>query len=61
MAEGMNCSNHGKESSLCESCIMWKQHRTPLPNNKPHQASQPFEIIHSDICGPMHIKSLGSS
>ena len=61
MAEGMNCSNHGKESSLCESCIMGKQHRTPFPKDKPHRTSQPFEIIHSDVCGPMHIKSLGSS
>ena len=56
MAEGMNCSNHGKESSLCESCIMGKQHRTPFPKDKPHRASQPIEIIHSDVCGPMHIK-----
>ena len=61
MAEGMNCSDHGKESSLCESCIMGKQHRTPFPKDKPHRASQPFEIIHSDVCGPMHIKSLGGS
>ena len=61
MAEGMNCSDHGKESSLCESCIMGKQHRTLFPKDKPHRASQPFEIIHSDVCGPMHIKSLGSS
>ena len=61
MAEGMNCSNHGKESSVCESCIMGKQHRTPFLKDKSHRASQPFEIIHSDVCGPMHIKSLGSS
>ena len=61
MAEGMNCSNHGKESSVCESCIMGKQHRTTFPKDKSHRASQPFEIIHSDVCGPMNIKSLGSS
>ena len=62
MAEGMNCSDHGKESSsLCESCIMGKQHRTPFPKDKPHRASQPFEIINSDVCGPKHIKSLGGS
>ena len=32
MVEEMNCSDHGKESSLCESCVMGKQHRTPFPN-----------------------------
>ena len=61
MAEGMNCSDHDKEPSLCESCIMGKQHRAPFPKDKPHRANQPFEIIHSDVCGPMHIKSLGNS
>ena len=61
MAEGMNCSDHGKESSLCESCVMGKQHRTPFPKDTRHRASELFEIIHTDVCGPMHVKSFGNS
>jgi hypothetical protein len=61
MAEGMNCSDHGKESSLCESCVMGKQHRTPFPKDTRHRASELFEIIHTDVYGPMHVKSFGNS
>ena len=61
MADGMNCSNHGKESSLCESCVIGKQHRTPFPKGIPQRANQPFETIHSDVSGPMHVKSFGNS
>ena len=61
MAEGMNCSDHSKELSLCESCVMGKQHRTPFPKDISQRSNQPFETIHSDVCGPMHVKSFGNS
>jgi len=41
---------------LCQTCILGKQHqkiiRTPVPT-----VSRPFELIHSDVCGPISIPS----
>ena len=48
-----------KDSALvptCEPCILGKQHeniiRTPVP-----PVSRPFELIHSDVCGPIAVPS----
>jgi len=40
----------------CEPCILEKQEqkiiRTPVPS-----VSRPFELIHSDVCGPISVPS----
>ena len=61
MVVGLNSSRDGEVSSTCESCIMGKQHRTAYPKGIPYRASEPFEIVHSDVCGPMDVNSFGSS
>ena len=61
MVKGMNNFQEDEIKSVCESCIMGKQHRTPYPKNDPHRAEKSFEIVHSDVCGPMEIPSLGKS
>ena len=40
---------------------MGKMHKNPFPKVSPHRASRPYEIIHSDICGPMQVDSIGGS
>ena len=47
--------------SLCESCIMGKQHCASYPKGSLTRANQPFELIHSDICGPISVISHGGS
>eukprot|EP00253_Pinus_taeda_P007976 PITA_07976 len=42
-----------KPDSLCEGCILGKQHRESFPSGKSIRAKAPLEIIHSDLCGPM--------
>lgn len=41
---------------LCSTCVLGKQHqkiiRTPIP-----PVSRPFELVHSDVCGPISIPS----
>jgi len=41
---------------LCPTCVLGKQHqkiiRTPVP-----PVSRPFELVHSDVCGPISIPS----
>ena len=61
MVNGMEKLNTADNKVICEGCIMGKQHRMPYPRGLPDNASEPMEIIHSDICGPMNIESLRKS
>lgn len=44
----------------CEVCCEGKQSRLPF-SKEGTRAKGPLEIIHSDVCGPMEIKSIGGS
>ena len=50
-----------KPDSLCEGCILGKQHRESFPSGKSIRAKAPLEIIHSDLCGPMQAPSLAGT
>ena len=50
-----------KPDSLCEGCILGKQHREIFPSRKSIRAKAHLEIVHSDLCGPMQTPSLVSS
>lgn len=40
-------------SLLCEDCVLGKQHRSSFPQESMWRASQPLQLLHSDICGPI--------
>ncbi|MCO5568445.1 hypothetical protein L7F22_022144 [Adiantum nelumboides] len=42
---------------LCEACIFGKMSRTKFPRST-HRTNQPLELVHSDVFGPLPIKSL---
>ena len=45
---------------LCEHCIYGKHTRSTLgPLDK--ELGSPLHLIHSDLCGPMPVKSLGGA
>jgi hypothetical protein len=44
----------------CESCILGKHKRTSFPQSST-QAKQHLELVHTDLCGPMEIESIGGS
>lgn len=44
----------------CEACVMGKQAREPLRRSG-KRAKDLLELIHSDICGPMEMNSIGGS
>lgn len=46
---------------LCEGCIYEKQTRKSFPVGKAWRASKCLELIHADLCGPMHTTSFGGS
>eukprot|EP00253_Pinus_taeda_P003561 PITA_03561 len=50
-----------KPDSLCEGCILGKQHKERFPAGKSIRAKAPLEIVHSDVCGPMQVPSLGGN
>jgi len=56
LGESLPKSNASTLVPTCEPCILGKQHqniiRTPVP-----PVSSPFELIHSDICGPIAVPS----
>lgn len=63
MVRGMNIpASAFKEASerTCEPCVMAKQHRLPFGASV-MQCTQPMELVHMDLCGPMPVESLGGS
>ncbi|MCO5601028.1 hypothetical protein L7F22_055145 [Adiantum nelumboides] len=42
---------------LCEACIFGKMSRTKFPRST-HKTKKPLEVVHSDVFGPLPVKSL---
>jgi transposase InsO family protein len=62
MVQGMNMSKLDKPlENVCHGCELGKSKRHPFPKKSDHFSSKPLELIHSDVCGPFHISSLGGS
>ncbi|KAJ0577826.1 putative RNA-directed DNA polymerase [Helianthus annuus] len=49
-----------KEIGQCEGCASGKLHKLPF-HSSTRRATQVLEVIHTDVCGPMPVKSLGGS
>jgi len=47
--------------SICEICVKSKQSRMPFVSEAPKRASEALQVVHSDICGPFEVPSLGGS
>ena len=41
------------EGKFCEECVLSKHARTSIKKMAEFWAKQPFELIHTDICGPI--------
>ena len=46
---------------VCRSCVAGKHHRTSFPKKSLFRATEPLELIHMDICGPLTPITLGGS
>ena len=40
-------------NKLCDGCLIGKQRCTPFPSQTSYCASEPLELVHGDICGPI--------
>ena len=54
-----NIETNGKLPE-CEICILGKQTKSPF-NSVHERAKEQLEIIHSDICGPFRVQSMGGA
>lgn len=45
---------------FCDACVIGKQHRLPFKRSS-STTNNPAELIHSDVCGPMQVSSIGGS
>ena len=46
-------------STVCEDCVVGKQHRVPFPKGQAWRAKIELELVHSDLCGPIDPPSNG--
>ena len=49
------------KKTICEICVKSKQSRLSFVSEAPKRASEALQVIHSDICGPFEVPSLGGS
>ena len=49
-----------KQLTFCETCPQAKQHRTKFPTSST-RAAEPLDLVHSDLCGKINIKSHGGA
>jgi hypothetical protein len=54
MGLGIDHFNAQENLSLCELCINNKNHKTKFPKSPTIRTLELLELIHYDICGPLH-------
>ena len=59
--DGLPVLNGTEGNPFCDGCMYGKQHRSSLPKDGRNRAKSIGELIHSDVCGPMSVPSLGGS
>ena len=53
-------ASHLSQSRLpCDACAAGKSHRQAVLRTAGHRASRCLELVHSDICGPIHTEAHG--
>lgn len=52
LATGMKLVNCGTKI-VCEPCMEGKMARLPYPQQAERKSTQPLQLIHTDLCGPM--------
>lgn len=45
----------------CTHCLAGKQHRVSFKSHPPSRKSDLLELVHSDVCGPMKVRSRGGA
>ena len=48
-----------QEMTFCEPCVEVKAHQQPYPKQSNIRSANILDLIHSDVCGPFKLQSLG--
>jgi transposase InsO family protein len=59
MVDGLPALPTTNDIGVCEGCALGKSHRAAMPKHGTSRATRLLELVHSDICGPMQVDSLG--
>ena len=51
--------NSEEKLEHCHGCSMGKHKRLPFPKKSEEKSSRLLELIHTDVCGPMNVPSVG--
>ena len=46
---------------VCDACVKGKIHCQPIPRKSDSRATGPLDLVHSDVCGPLQVHSMGGS
>ena len=61
VVEGLKLS-WTKDDRVCRSCVVGKIPRSLIPKSRSSErATELLELVHSDVCGPMQVPSLGGA
>ena len=51
-----------EEQEVCPPCVLGKCQRSPIPHTRSSgRAEQLLDLVHSDVCGPLQVPSLGGA
>lgn len=59
-AKGVNFPDEQHSIQDCEICVLGKHPKSPF-QHEGSRADESLEIIHSDVCGPMNVNSIGGA
>ncbi|KAL4341735.1 hypothetical protein GQ457_08G027600 [Hibiscus cannabinus] len=59
MVNGIPAISHPNQ--LCEACLLGKHARSSFPKEATSRATEPLQLVHTDVCGPIKPPSFGKS
>ena len=57
LVTGVTVKSKASMDPICEPCLAGKQHRVAVPKVALHRATQPLALVHSDVHGPLPVRS----
>ena len=60
VVEGVNLDLKS-DASECTACVYGKSTRAPVPRQGGSRSSKILDLVHTDVCGPFPVESLGGS
>lgn len=59
--KGLEIRNFDGIPKTCTRCVLGKAHGSAIPKASSSRSTQPFQLVHSDMNGPIKVPSLGES